>query len=122
MPLFSERAPFKLTQDYWDVLGGWNSAEGLGVKFCQMFEMAFACASAHADEIATIIEAAVLNLTMNPREAKLAGEGVRERLRMRGSPNSRAQKSFVMQLVEASLVLRDRTTYDMLQKVMNGYQ
>jgi len=121
--LFSERAPFKLTQDYWDVLGGWNYNEGgLGVKFLKMFEMAFACASSHADEIATIIEAAILNLSNDPRAAKLAGDGVRERLRMRGSPNSREQKGFIMDLVEASLVLRDRTTYDMLQKAMNGYE
>ena len=123
VPLFSERAPFKLTQDYWDVLGGWNIREGgLGVKFCKMFEEAFACASSHADEIATIIESAMLNLGYTPRAGKLAGDGAKERLRMRGSPNSRAQKNFIMDLVEASLISRDQTTYDMLQRAMNGYQ
>ena len=123
VPLFSERAPFKLTQDYWDVLGGRNIREGgLGVKFCKMFEEAFACASSHADEIATIIESAMLNLGYTPRAAKLAGDGAKERLRMRGSPNSRAQKNFIMDLVEASLISRDQTTYDMLQRAMNGYQ
>lgn len=24
VPIFSERAPFKLTAEFWDVLGGWN--------------------------------------------------------------------------------------------------
>jgi phosphatidylinositol 4-kinase A len=33
VPLFSERAPFKLSQEFWDVLGGWNvNSGGLGVR------------------------------------------------------------------------------------------
>ena len=27
VPIFSERAPFKLTPEFWDVLGGWNVKE-----------------------------------------------------------------------------------------------
>ncbi|MFN9983632.1 MAG: hypothetical protein ACK53Y_27150 [bacterium] len=27
VPIFSERAPFKLTSEFWDVLGGWNVQE-----------------------------------------------------------------------------------------------
>mmetsp|Transcript_12485 Transcript_12485/g.26986 ORF Transcript_12485/g.26986 Transcript_12485/m.26986 type:complete len:1097 (+) Transcript_12485:435-3725(+) len=123
VPLFSERAPFKLTQEFWDVLGGWNFKEGgLGVKFCKMFEAAFACASAHADDLASLIEAAVLNLTWNANEAKRIGDSVRSRLRMRGSANSVRQKAFIMDLVEAALTSWGTSTYDWLQKSMNGYQ
>ena len=27
VPIFSERAPFKLTPEFWDILGGWNVKE-----------------------------------------------------------------------------------------------
>eukprot|EP00557_Chaetoceros_sp_GSL56_P007830 CAMPEP_0176506198 /NCGR_PEP_ID=MMETSP0200_2-20121128/16904_1 /TAXON_ID=947934 /ORGANISM="Chaetoceros sp., Strain GSL56" /LENGTH=1056 /DNA_ID=CAMNT_0017905811 /DNA_START=322 /DNA_END=3489 /DNA_ORIENTATION=- len=89
VPLFSERAPFKLTQEFWDVIGGWNFHEGgLGVRFCKMFEDAFTCASAHSDELVSLIEAAILNLTKNPNEARMIANGVRNRLRMRGRVGS----------------------------------
>ena len=123
VPIFSERAPFKLSSDFWDVLGGWNmSAGGLGVKFCKMFELAFQCASSHADEIAALTEAAVLSLHSNPRHARSLANGVRSRLRMRGAPGSREQKLFIMELVNAALTSWGTSTYDWLQRNMNGYQ
>jgi phosphatidylinositol 4-kinase A len=123
VPIFSERAPFKLSGDFWDVLGGWNiGAGGLGVKFCKMFELAFQCASAHADEIAALTEATMLSLDSNPRNARSTANGVRSRLRMRGVPGSREQKLFVMDLVNAALTSWGTSTYDWLQRNMNGYQ
>ena len=123
VPIFSERAPFKLSSDFWDVLGGWNmGAGGLGVKFCKMFELAFQCASSHADEIAALTEAAVLSLHSNPRHARSLANGVRSRLRMRGAPASREQKLFIMELVNAALTSWGTSTYDWLQRNMNGYQ
>mmetsp|Transcript_4846 Transcript_4846/g.5388 ORF Transcript_4846/g.5388 Transcript_4846/m.5388 type:complete len:299 (+) Transcript_4846:212-1108(+) len=123
VPIFSERAPFKLSADFWEVLGGWNFHEGgLGVKFCKMFEVAFACASAHSEEIASIIESAVLNLTRNVDEARFIANSVRSRLRMRGKVDSVEQKTFVMDLVNAALTSWGTSTYDWLQKNMNGYQ
>jgi phosphatidylinositol 4-kinase len=123
VPIFSERAPFKLSNDFWDVLGGWNiAAGGLGVKFCKMFELAFQCASSHADEIAALTEAAVLALHSNPRHARSLANGVRSRLRMRGAPASREQKLFIMELVNAALTSWGTSTYDWLQRNMNGYQ
>jgi phosphatidylinositol kinase/protein kinase (PI-3 family) len=123
VPIFSERAPFKLSSDFWDVLGGWNTrAGGLGVKFCKMFELAFQCASSHADEIAALTEAAVLSLHSNPRHARSLANGVRSRLRMHGTPGSREQKLFIMELVNAALTSWGTSTYDWLQRNMNGYQ
>jgi phosphatidylinositol 4-kinase A len=123
VPIFSERAPFKLSADFWDVLGGWNTKDGgLGVKFCKMFELAFQCASSHADEIAALTEAAMLSLDSNPRNARSTANGVRSRLRMRGAPGSREQKMFVMDLVNAALTCWGTSTYDWLQRNMNGYQ
>ncbi|GFH50547.1 hypothetical protein CTEN210_07023 [Chaetoceros tenuissimus] len=122
VPLFNERAPFKLTSEFWEVIGGWNFNEGgLGVRFCNMFEEAFACASTHSNELAAFIEAAILNLTQNPAESKIITNGVRNRLQMRGPRGSVQQKTFVMNLVNAALTSWGTSTYDWLQKSMNGY-
>jgi phosphatidylinositol kinase/protein kinase (PI-3 family) len=123
VPIFSERAPFKLSGEFWEVLGGWNINEGgLGVKFCKMFELAFHCASAHSDEIAALVESTMLALDSNPRTATMIANGVKSRLRMRGPPGSTEQKMFVMDIVNAALTSWGTSTYDWLQKNMNGYQ
>jgi phosphatidylinositol 4-kinase len=123
VPIFSERAPFKLSQEFWEVLGGWNINQGgLGVRFCKMFELAFECAAAHTDEIASLVEATVLALSSSPRAARMNANGVRNRLRMRGAPGSIEQKTFVMDLVNAALTSWGTSTYDWLQRNMNGYQ
>lgn len=122
VPLFSERAPFKLTAEFWDVLGGWNfNHGGLGVKFCKMFEEAFYCAAMHVEELVTLIESAILNLTQNPNVARIVANGVRNRLRMRGGRDSVEQKTFIMDLVNTALTSWGTSTYDWLQKSMNGY-
>lgn len=123
VPIFNERAPFKLSAEFWEVLGGWNFHEGgLGVRFCKMFERAFASAAAHVDEIVSLTEAAMLNLSRNPDTARALGHGIRSRLRMRGQPNSVEQKMFIMDLVNTALNSWGTSTYDWLQKSMNGYQ
>lgn len=126
VPLFSERAPFKLSGDFWDVLGGWNIQEGgLGVRFCKMFELAFECASNHSEEIATLVESTALALnggSISPRAARIIANGVRNRLRMRGSRGSEKQQLFIMELINAALTSWGTTTYDWLQRNMNGYQ
>jgi len=123
VPLFSERAPFKLSNEFWEVLGGWNiSSGGLGVRFCKMFELAFACASAHADEIATLVEGTVLALNTSPNTARSIANGVRYRLRMRGPPDSREQKEFIMNLVNAALTSWTTSTYDWWQRISSGYE
>jgi phosphatidylinositol kinase/protein kinase (PI-3 family) len=123
VPIFSERAPFKLSGEFWDVLGGWNvNRGGLGVRFCHMFEKAFACAAAHSEEIVSQVEAAMLTLTQSPRTARILANGVRSRLRMRGPPGSVEQKTFIMELINTALTSWGTSTYDWLQKNMNGYQ
>jgi phosphatidylinositol 4-kinase A len=123
VPIFSERAPFKLSQEFWDVLGGWNIKQGgLGVRFCHMFEYAFACASSHTDEIVSLVEATMLTLTHSPRQARILASGVRNRLRMRGAPGSIEQKTFIMELINAALIDFGTSAYDWLQRNMNGYQ
>ena len=123
VPIFNERAPFKLTDEFWDVIGGWNLKErGMGPKFCSLFEASFSCASAHAEEIASLVEATYLNLSRSRTHARYLGDGVRERLRMRGPPGSPAQKEFIMDLVNTALTSWGTSTYDWLQKTMNGYE
>eukprot|EP00535_Pseudo-nitzschia_heimii_P010573 CAMPEP_0197175596 /NCGR_PEP_ID=MMETSP1423-20130617/1769_1 /TAXON_ID=476441 /ORGANISM="Pseudo-nitzschia heimii, Strain UNC1101" /LENGTH=960 /DNA_ID=CAMNT_0042624785 /DNA_START=136 /DNA_END=3015 /DNA_ORIENTATION=+ len=113
VPIFSEKAPFKLSDEYWEVLGGWNTNQGgLGVRFCHMFEHAFACAAAHTDEIAALVEATMLTLTQSPRHARSMANGVRNRLKMRGPPGSKEQKSFIMELVNAARTSMGTATYD----------
>lgn len=123
VPIFSERAPFKLNSEFWEVLGGWNfNSGGLGVRFCKMFELAFACASTHADEIATLVEGIMELLSSNGNSARAIANGVRSRLRMRGPHGSAQQKSFIMDLVNAALTSWGTSTYDWLQRRMNDYQ
>ena len=123
VPIFSEKAPFKLSDEYWEVLGGWNTNNGgLGVRFCKMFEQAFACAAAHTDEIAALVEATMLGLTQSPRQARAMANGVRNRLKMRGPAGSNEQKAFIMELVNAARTSMGTATYDWLQRNMNGYQ
>jgi phosphatidylinositol kinase/protein kinase (PI-3 family) len=118
VPLFSERAPFKLSAEIWEVIGGWR--EG-GVRFCQMFEIAFTVASRHVDEIAALAESTMLSLDSDARQARAVAHGVRSRLRMRGPPGSREQKMFIVDLVNAALSCWGTSTYDWLQRNMNGY-
>jgi phosphatidylinositol kinase/protein kinase (PI-3 family) len=123
VPLFSERAPFKLTSDFWEVLGGWNIQDGgLGVAFCKMFEKAFECASAHSEEIVALVEASSMTICRNPSAAREIAVGLRSRLRMRGPSGSYAQKQFIVDLVNSALTSWGTSTYDWLQKSMNGYQ
>jgi phosphatidylinositol kinase/protein kinase (PI-3 family) len=123
VPIFNERAPFKLSNEFWEVLGGWNMARGgLGVKFCKMFEESFACASTHAEELASLVEGIMLTLNDNPAAAKLSAQQVRSRLRMRGPPGSSEQKMFIRDLIITALNNWGTSTYDWLQKNMNGYQ
>jgi len=123
VPIFNERAPFKLTEEFWEVIGGWNIKEGgKGAKFCAMFEAAFACASKHSEEIAAVVEATYINLARSRAEARYIGDGIRERLRMRGPPGSPIQKEFIMDLVNTALTSWGTSTYDWLQKTMNGYE
>jgi len=122
VPLFYERAPFKLSAEFWDVLGGWNTKTGgLGVKFCKMFEMAFECASNHVEEIATLVETTMMGLNYDPRTAKSIANEVRARLRMRGPPGSLQQKQFIVEIVSLARASLGTSTYDWLQKSMNGY-
>lgn len=123
VPIFSERAPFKLSNEFWEVLGGWNVMQGgLGVRFCKIFERAFAVASAHSEEIASLVEGTMLTLSQNPTTARISANRVRSRLRMRGPPNSFEQKMFIMDVVNTALTSWGTSTYDWLQKNMNGYQ
>lgn len=118
VPIFSERAPFKLSAELWEVLGGWS---GLGTEFCRMFELAFLCAARHVDEIAALTESTLLSMEYSARSARLIANGVRDRLQMRGAPGSKEQKMFVIRLVNDALTSWGTNTYDWLQRNMNGY-
>ena len=92
------------------------------MKFCRMFEIAFACASAHVEEIASFVEGAMLNLSREPNAARALANGVRSRLRMHGAAGSVQQKTFIMDLINNALTSWGTSTYDWLQKYMNDYQ
>lgn len=114
VPIFSESAPFKLTAEYLGVVGFPGPRF---VRFMQMFEAAFGCASDHADEIASVIEVA-LTMVSNPAEAAAAAREVRERLRPRVG---RERRLFVRGLVDGAIHSWGTSTYDWLQRNMNGY-
>lgn len=123
VPIFSERAPFKLSGEFWEVLGGWNMRRGgLGVRFCKMFEEAFACAANHSEELCSLVEGIMLTLSDNPAYARSSANSVRTRLRMIGPRGSVVQQNFIMDLIDKALASWGTSTYDWLQKNMNGYQ
>jgi phosphatidylinositol kinase/protein kinase (PI-3 family) len=116
VPLFSERAPFKLSAEFWEVIGGWSAFK----RFCEMFEAAYAVASAHSDEICSLVEAAIVNVSRNSDLARSIADTVRSRIRMKADPKE--QKMHIMNIVNDAITSWGTSTYDWLQRSMNGYQ
>jgi phosphatidylinositol 4-kinase len=116
LPLFSERAPFKLSAEFWEVIGGWASFK----RFCEMFEAAYAVASAHSDEICSLVEAAIMNVSRNTDLARSIADGVRGRMQMKADPKE--QKIFIINIVNDAITSWGTSTYDWLQRSMHGYQ
>eukprot|EP00580_Thalassiosira_gravida_P010973 CAMPEP_0201639930 /NCGR_PEP_ID=MMETSP0493-20130528/20644_1 /ASSEMBLY_ACC=CAM_ASM_000838 /TAXON_ID=420259 /ORGANISM="Thalassiosira gravida, Strain GMp14c1" /LENGTH=119 /DNA_ID=CAMNT_0048113491 /DNA_START=370 /DNA_END=729 /DNA_ORIENTATION=+ len=116
VPLFSERAPFKLSAEFWEVIGGWSAFR----RFCTMFEAAYAVASAHSDEICSLVEAAVMNVSRDANAARRMAEGVRGRIQMKG--DAKEQKMHIMEIVNDAITSWGTSTYDWLQRSMHGYQ
>jgi len=116
VPLFSERAPFKLSAEFWEVIGGWSAFK----RFCEMFEAAYAVAAAHSDEICSLVEAAIVNVSRNSDLARSIADGVRGRIRMKADPKE--QKIHIMNIVNDAITSWGTSTYDWLQRSMNGYQ
>jgi len=116
VPLFSERAPFKLSAEFWEVIGGWSAFK----KFCEMFEAAYAVAAAHSDEICSLVEAAIMNVSRNTDLARSIADGVRGRMQMKADP--REQKLHIMNIVNDAITSWGTSTYDWLQRSMHGYQ
>merc|ERR1712127_126060 len=90
VPLFSERAPFKLSAEFWEVIGGWSAFR----RFCTMFEAAYAVACAHSDEICSLVEAAIMNVSRDANAARRMAEGVWGRIQMKG--DAKEQKMHIM--------------------------
>lgn len=116
VPLFSERAPFKLSAEFWEVIGGWKNFK----RFCEMFEAAYAVAAAHSDEICSLVEAAIMNVSRNTDLARSLSASVRGRLQMMNDPIE--QKRHIMNIVNDAITSWGTSTYDWLQRSMNGYQ
>jgi len=120
VPIFREDAPFKLSREFWEVLR-FGTPGGLESEFCQMLEAAFVCASDHADEIVSLVEAALMNIAAGPETARNLARGVRDRLRFRGAPGSEELRKFISGLVDTALTSRGTSVYDWLQRYLNGY-
>ena len=116
VPLFSERAPFKLSAEFWEVIGGWKNFK----RFCEMFEVAYAVAASHSDEICSLVEAAIMNVSRNADLARSLAASVRGRLQMMNDPIE--QKKHIMNIVNDAITSWGTSTYDWLQRSMNGYQ
>jgi len=116
VPLFSERAPFKLSAEFWEVIGGWSAFK----RFCEMFEAAYAVASAHSDEICSLVEAAIMNVSRNAEFARSISNDVRGRIMMKST--QKEQKLHIMNIVNDAITSWGTSTYDWLQRSMHGYQ
>ena len=116
VPLFSERAPFKLSAEYWEVIGGWSAFK----RFCEMFEAAYAVAASHSDEICSLVEAAIMNVSRDANLARSIADSVRGRIQMKADPKE--QKMHIMNIVNDAITSWGTSTYDWLQRSMHGYQ
>ena len=116
VPLFSERAPFKLSAEFWEVIGGWSAFK----RFSKMFEAAYAVAAAHSDEICSLVEAAIVNVSRNSDQARSIADSVRRRMEIKADPKE--QRMHVMNIVTDAITSWGTSTYDWLQRSMNGYQ
>mmetsp|Transcript_14582 Transcript_14582/g.31716 ORF Transcript_14582/g.31716 Transcript_14582/m.31716 type:complete len:1109 (-) Transcript_14582:100-3426(-) len=116
VPLFSERAPFKLSAEFWEVIGGWSAFK----RFCEMFEAAYAVAAAHSDEICSLVEAAIMNVSRDTNLARSLADSVRGRIQMKADPKE--QKMHIMNIVNDAITSWGTSTYDWLQRSMHGYQ
>jgi hypothetical protein len=85
-----------------------------------MFEAAYAVAAAHSDEICSLIEAAIMNVSRNTDLARATANGVRGRIQMKADPKD--QKLHIMNIVNDAITSWGTSTYDWLQRSMHGYQ
>lgn len=116
VPLFSERAPFKLSAEFWEVIGGWSAFK----RFCEMFEAAYVVAASHSDEICSLVEAAIMNVSRNTDLARRMANDVRGRIAMKS--DEREMKMHIMNIVNDAITSWGTSTYDWLQRNMHGYQ
>ena len=76
--------------------------------------------AAEADALCAIVESGLLAIygdtAVGRKRAAAAARGVRERLRIRGD-----QEGYIRSLVDCALTDWTTSTYDWLQKSMNGY-
>ena len=85
-----------------------------------MFEAAYAVAAAHSDEICSLVEAAIVNVSRNSDMARTIAQGEREQIRMKADP--REQKIHIMNIVNDAITSWGTSTYDCLQRSMHSYQ
>jgi phosphatidylinositol kinase/protein kinase (PI-3 family) len=102
-----ENAPFKLTREYVEVLGGLNSP--LYKQFEDLFMRGYFALQKHREALSAIVQ-----LFYGSRGSKQA-DGIRQRLGMRGPQE-------VASLVSDSFDNSRTTMYDRLQKLQNGIQ
>ena len=101
-----EKAPFKLTKEFYDVLGGIGSP--LWFEFVELTVQAFGALRSHVEEVLDLVRASV------PEEFER--KGLRDILFNR----IMITDDEVRALVHKSTGSAWTTTYDLLQRVQNG--
>jgi hypothetical protein len=84
-----------------------------------MFELALHVLLFHADEIASVVEAALHYFWTQDNERQAAASA---HVTDAWAANSGRTKTFIMDMVNTALTSWGTSTYDWLQKNMNGYQ
>jgi phosphatidylinositol 4-kinase len=149
VPVFNEKAPFKLTKEFWEVIGGWedqpqpqpqgSGAEGgararknNGVKFCEMFEQGLDALREHGEEICLLVRAQMgegAGDTYRRGHGESVEKGIRRRLMLDGAGfldkdgalDRRKKKEFVFNLIGCALNDWSTSTYDWMNCYINGY-
>jgi phosphatidylinositol kinase/protein kinase (PI-3 family) len=114
-----ETAPFKLTKEMVEVLGG--VASPLFGEFVRLFALGMLAAQRHADQITTLVEIMMYNSTFPCFRGRDASRDL-HKLRTRFLPGHSAEQTVKAVVKMVRLSFRNKWTkrYDQFQKLTNG--
>ncbi|GLE08661.1 hypothetical protein PINS_up019976 [Pythium insidiosum] len=114
-----ETAPFKLTKEMVQVLGGTESK--LFGEFVQLFVLGMLAAQRNAEKIITLVEIMMRNSTFPCFQGRDVSKDL-QKLRDRFLPHSSTEQivKTVMKMIEASYKNKWTKRYDQFQKLTNG--
>lgn len=112
-----ERAPFKLTNEYIEVMGGKRENNSIYMKFCELIELGFLAVRERADEIISIVEIMKKGSNMPCLEKPETVKELRDRFQLH--LNEKKAREYARKLIKTSLYSLSTESYDGFQLITN---